>query len=701
MHLRTCLLAAAGAAVLAPAAGAAPVALPSVHRTLTATSCTHGLTAASRTARTSYLAPMSGFLTVRTVASDATDFDARLVDAASGRVLARSQSFGSHEVLQSWVTPAQRLRVEACRRSGRATALTVSLSLLDAVPPAPARSHASIVDVQYKSNADLARLDAAGLDVTHTIRATHAEVLAPDAAALGTLRRMGLPFTTKIADLDAFEARARRAEQRQAAAGVASGLPSGRTTYRTYDDIQAELKKLAADKPTMVRKVVLPKKSVQGREVQGIEISRNVNADDGKPTFFLMAVHHAREWPAAETAMEFANLLLKNPNANPRVDSILNTTRVVVVPLINPDGYVASRGAPVSPGDASGNTFVQTGEAVIPFGGQLAYRRKNCAGPLPADSAPCELQWGVDPNRNYGEGWGGKGAGTDVNTQSYRGPGPWSEPETQGVHEFSQTREVTGLITLHTNGALVLRPPSISEKGNAPDEKGLKSLGDAMAKATGYTSQYSFQLYDTSGTTEDWNYAAAGTYGYTIELGGAGFHGPYEGSVVDQWTGKATKKGGLEEALLIAAEKAGNPNSHAILEGKATAGNVLRIKKAFETKSAEICTYAQGYVNSTGVPGQASAINCVGQGAVYPRITIPDKLDMTTVVPKNGHFEWHVNQSTRPFVGWKYDTATKDIADLGKRESYTLTCESPSGKVLSTSTITIDRGQRKTIKPGC
>jgi hypothetical protein len=30
------------------------------------------------------------------------------------------------------------------------------------------------------------------------------------------------------------------------------------------------------------------------------------------------------------------------------------------------------------------------------------------------------------------------------------------------------------------------------------------------------------QLYDTSGTTEDWNYAAAGTLGYTIEMGPSG-----------------------------------------------------------------------------------------------------------------------------------------------------------------------------------
>ena len=78
------------------------------------------------------------------------------------------------------------------------------------------------------------------------------------------------------------------------------------------------------------------------------------------------------------------------------------------------------------------------------------------------------------------------------------------------MHEFSQQRQVTNIITIHNVAALVLRPPGRSTDGLAPDEQRMKELGDAMADATGYRSQYGWQLYDTSGTTEDWNYAAAG-----------------------------------------------------------------------------------------------------------------------------------------------------------------------------------------------
>ena len=67
--------------------------------------------------------------------------------------------------------------------------------------------------------------------------------------------------------------------------------------------------------------------------------------------------------------------------------------------------------------------------------------------------------------------------------------------------------------------------------GKAPDEDALKELGDAMADATGYTSQYGYQLYDTSGTTEDWNYAAQRhlrLHDRDRRPEGGNFHMPYQ-----------------------------------------------------------------------------------------------------------------------------------------------------------------------------
>jgi hypothetical protein len=450
---------------------------------------------------------------------------------------------------------------------------------------------------------------------------------------------------------------------RYSAATDASPLPTGRTEYRNLEDYEAELKQIIQKYPGIARPVELPEKSFQGRPLMGVELSDNVGAkDDGKPTYFVMGTHHAREWPAGEIAMEWAWYLAKGYGSDDEVTNVLKRERVVVVPIINPDGYVVSRTTP-SAYDTTGQGPFDTAEAVA-TGGFGAYRRKNCDGAVPSGEFPCLLQWGVDPNRNYGEGWGAAGASSIQYTQTYRGTGPWSEPETQAVHEFSQKRQVTALITLHNFASLVLRSPSLAVKGKAIDEDRLKQLGDEMAADTGYTSQYGWQLYDTSGTTEDWNYAAAGTYGYTIELGpadwqGGQFHIAYPQAVVEQWVGRKSRAGkGMRAALLTMAEAAANPADHAIIKGSAPAGSILRIKRSFQTE-----TGSGGSECAVANPTDVTS-GCYGS---QDSQKVPDFVESTTVVPANGQYEWHVGPSTRPFIfGTRFPS--KDVKD-GRSET--------------------------------
>jgi hypothetical protein len=390
----------------------------------------------------------------------------------------------------------------------------------------------------------------------------------------------------------------------------------------------------------------------QGRDISGVEIARNVSAPDGRPTYFLMGAHHAREWPSAEAAMEFATMMVKDAG-EARISSLLDRERVVVVPVVNVDGYVSTRGA-LDPADTSGDPgdVLSLAESVAPPGGSFAYRRKNCDGEISGAGGPglpCELTWGVDNNRNYGNLWGGPGSSSDVTSQSYHGPAPRSEPETQAVWNYARTHEVTFLMTLHTVAALVLRPPGLHDAGLAPDEARMKELGDAMGAAAGYTSQYSWQLYDTAGTTEDDTYAATGGYGYTIEMGppGGNFHEAYQTGVVDEWTGDnahAQGHGGLREALLIAAESAADPADHALIRGHAPAGRVLRLRRAFDTVTSPYCAKGIEPVVDVGLP-----VACLT--GEQPPLTLHDAVDATTVVPDGGSYAWHVNQSTRPFVG--------------------------------------------------
>ena len=60
-----------------------------------------------------------------------------------------------------------------------------------------------------------------------------------------------------------------------------------------------------------------------------------------------MGVHHAREWPSSEHAIEFAYDLLRNYGKDSRTTQLVQTTRTIVVPVVNPDGFNISREAPL------------------------------------------------------------------------------------------------------------------------------------------------------------------------------------------------------------------------------------------------------------------------------------------------------------------------------------------------------------------
>ena len=83
--------------------------------------------------------------------------------------------------------------------------------------------------------------------------------------------------------------------------------PAARDAYRRLDDYAEDLKKLVDENPGLVRPITLPHETWEGRSVEGVEITTDVNnLRDGKPVFLQMGVHHAREWPSGEHAIEWA-----------------------------------------------------------------------------------------------------------------------------------------------------------------------------------------------------------------------------------------------------------------------------------------------------------------------------------------------------------------------------------------------------------
>ena len=356
--------------------------------------------------------------------------------------------------------------------------------------------------------------------------------------------------------------------------------------------------------------------------------------------------------------MEFAIDLVTRYGTSDRITDLLDSTRIFIFPVINVDGFVASRSFGPDGGD----------DGPLPSGQAGAYKRKNCRPLDEADALiPCELRTssGVDLNRNYGAYWGGPGSSGGATSQSYRGTGPYSEPESQAVHEFTAGLHPTVFITNHTftdDGKWLRQPGFASVITVTPDEAAMKDLGDDMAAATGWTSELGYEtLGDITGATEDWNYFSQGTYGYTPEARGVNFHAAYADAVVGEYLGEGPHQGdGVREAFLIAGERAADSAEHSIVRGAAPASAALRLHKEFQTPT------------------------CVGVGdnpCLAPTLFVDDELDTTIDVPASGAYRWHVNPSGRP---------------LHQSETWTMSCELP-GEDPVAAEVAVDRGEVATV----
>ncbi len=510
-----------------------------------------------------------------------------------------------------------------------------------------------LVTVDTPTRADKELLQTLGLDLTEHAGHDYVEVVLHTAADLDALEGAGLTYDVRIPDLVRRSAEINRIDAAYAAATAESPLPSGRDTYRTLADYEDDMAALAASRPDIAKTFTLPHTSLDGRTVRGVEIGRDVRApEDGRPVFALLGVHHAREWPSGELAMEFATDLVQSYGADPRITGLLDRSRVVVVPVVNVDGFHQSR----TDGGLVDLREVDDGGTVSILGTPgNAYKRKNCrvvdgvdtpdGTCAAAATSPGGYGIGVDLNRNYGGFWGGPGASATFADPTYRGASAFSEPETQNIRELISSRQVTTMISNHTFSNLVLRPNGVHPDtighdglpvGDAPDEQGLKELGARMTAANGYRNIHGWELYDTTGTTEDWSYNATGGYGYTFEIGPDEFHPPFP-EVVDEYLGAGEYAGkGNREAYLLALENTVDTATHAVITGKAPKGATLRLTKAFSSPTWDG--------------------------------SFQDRLDTRMVVGDKGRYTWHVNQSTRPVVQAKLVEITQD--EPVRSESY-------------------------------
>ncbi|XP_018567135.1 carboxypeptidase B-like [Anoplophora glabripennis] len=279
--------------------------------------------------------------------------------------------------------------------------------------------------------------------------------------------------------------------------------------FMRHDDINAYLEQLAQDYPQIVS-IESIGISFEGRDLLLVRIS---SGGSNKPTIYVQAAIHAREWIAPPVALYIINQLVENPdNVN-----LYEDVDWVVIPVVNPDGY----------------EYTHTTERF--------WRKTRSTGTI------C---YGIDGNRNFDALWGTVGASSWQCDITYRGHKAFSEVETQAVRDYilEHKDDIKLFLDVHSFGRWLLYPYGYSD--DEPDDvEELRTLGrlfnDAIHSVRGlnYTVlSFASGLYYASGTSVDWAKDIGIELAYTIELpsGGTGFDPPssdIEPVVEETWEG--------------------------------------------------------------------------------------------------------------------------------------------------------------------
>ncbi|HLA09847.1 MAG TPA: M14 family metallopeptidase [Pyrinomonadaceae bacterium] len=266
------------------------------------------------------------------------------------------------------------------------------------------------------------------------------------------------------------------------------------SNFHTPTQLDTELTNLAAAHPTIAQIFTIGT-SVEGRSIRGIKISDNVATNESSEgDVVFVGLHHAREWISAEMALYLAEYLLTNYATDPALQACMNNLQIWIIPVVNPDGYAYSA-------------------STAPRRCWRKNRRNNGDG-----------TFGVDLNRNYSYQWGfGSGAeGSNITSEdTYRGPSPFSEPETIAVRDFVQAlQNPTTLLTYHSYSELFLRPWSYTNT-DPPGEPALRFLAqDSIARiAAVHGHTYAETIwYNAYGETTDYFWNQARISGFTPEL---------------------------------------------------------------------------------------------------------------------------------------------------------------------------------------
>jgi|GEM_PF-3710775 len=355
---------------------------------------------------------------------------------------------------------------------------------------------------------DVASLLQAGMEFDHIHPGDGGFIACLTTRDIAILDKLGRDYEILVPDLEAeYEAREKLSpvelkqlekemQQTYNMQGFGFGSMGG---YYTFTEVLAELDSMRQLYPNLITVKQSIGTSLEGREIWMVKISDNPEVNEGEPEILYTSLHHSREPQSMATVLYFMYYLLENYGTDPDVTFVVNNRELYFVPVVNPDGYVYN-------------------EQTNPNGGGLwrKNRRPNSGG-----------SFGVDLNRNYGYEWGydNTGSSPDPTSNTYRGTGPFSEPESQVIRDFTLQHDFKLVFNYHSYSNLLIYPWGYIGDFLTPDSNLFVDLAVDMTQFNNYTYGTANQTvnYLVNGEANDWFYGEQNgrekSFAFTPEVG--------------------------------------------------------------------------------------------------------------------------------------------------------------------------------------
>lgn len=276
--------------------------------------------------------------------------------------------------------------------------------------------------------------------------------------------------------------------------------------YFSLPEIIDQLDAMALAYPAIisVRKPIGNYKTWKNNSIFWVRISDQPETDENEPEILYTSLLHAREFASVSQNIFYMWYLLENYEKDPLIKQIIDHTELYFIPVANPDGL---------------NYNVQgyeSDEDVFTRDLRKNMRDNDNNGVFDPEKD------GVDLNRNFGAFWGHDDMGSSPfpGSDVYRGPYPFSEPETQAIRDFCNEHDFKLALNHHTYGNLLVYPWGYNNKHTA-DSVAFGNYSQLLTSINRYVYGLGEETvgYKTNGDSDDWMYDAHGTLAMTPETG--------------------------------------------------------------------------------------------------------------------------------------------------------------------------------------